>query len=293
MATEAHHERAPSAPGSPPTDPSPRTAIAPDSDPVGLGPPGPGSVAALDRLRSLVPRSWHDAVPGGASAGLGVRAGPLLVLVLALGAALALAGLLATRSVGPAVPEPDLADPGFATGTVPFGSARAVGTGGATGGGGGRDPATTAAAVVQVHAAGAVVAPGVHRLPAGARVADLVAAAGGLTPDADVDRVNLAAVLVDGSRVYVPRRGESSVPNVPAEVGAGGGAGPSTPKGPVDLNTATVEELDTLPGVGPTTAQAIIDHRTRNGPFRSVDDLAKVRGIGPAKLAELRPLVTV
>ena len=104
-------------------------------------------------------------------------------------------------------------------------------------------------------------------------------------------------VNTDGSRVYVPRRGEVAVPDVPSGSGSGGGSGAggatTVPKGPVDINRATVDELDTLPGVGPTTAQAIIDHRNRNGPFRSVEDLGKVRGIGPAKLAELRPLVTV
>lgn len=134
-----------------------------------------------------------------------------------------------------------------------------------------------------VDAAGAVANPGVYRLPAGSRVTDLLDAAGGATDDADVDQVNLAAPLVDGQRVYVPRQGEAVVP----ELGAGG-AGPAEP---VDLNTATVEQLDALPGVGPATAQAIVTYRASHGRIRSIDELLDVRGIGPAKLDAIRSLV--
>ena len=150
----------------------------------------------------------------------------------------------------------------------------------------GSTPSTTAAAELVVHAAGAVRAPGVYRLPDGARVADLLEVAGGPAADADLDRLNLAAPLVDGAQVYVPRQGEA----VPS--GAWGGSA-SQPTGPLDLNTATVEQLDALPGVGPATAQAIVAERERRGGFRSVDDLLDVRGIGPAKLEALRDLVTV
>jgi competence protein ComEA len=149
------------------------------------------------------------------------------------------------------------------------------------------DTTTTTAGSVVVHVAGAVVAPGVHELRAGARVVDAVAASGGLTADADAGAVNLAAEVVDGSQVYVPRVGE--VPP-PAPVGAGS-ADPGA--GPVDLNTADVALLETLPGVGPATAAAIVDHRERHGPFASVDGLLEVRGIGEAKLAALRDLVRV
>jgi competence protein ComEA len=144
---------------------------------------------------------------------------------------------------------------------------------------------------VVVHVAGAVVRPGVLRLPDGARVVDAVAAAGGATVEADTDRINLAAALVDGAWIHVPRVGEQvasppqgSTPASPAEGGA---------TSPIDLNTATPEQLDSLPGVGPATAAAIVDHRTRNGPFASVDALGDVAGIGPAKLAQLLPLVRV
>jgi competence protein ComEA len=146
---------------------------------------------------------------------------------------------------------------------------------------------TTAPATVLAHAAGAVRAPGVYTLPAGARVKDLLDAAGGPAPDADLDRINLAAPVADGSQVYVPRQGEA----VPS--GASAGAGAATPAGPLDLNTATLEQLDALPGVGPATAQAILDEREKRGRFGSVDELLDVRGIGPAKLEAIRELVTV
>lgn len=156
--------------------------------------------------------------------------------------------------------------------------------------------ATTTVPGMVVHAAGAVRQPGVYLLPAGARVADLLDRAGGPTADTDLDRLNLAAPLADGQRLYVPRRGEQAPPVVGPD---GGVAAPgvsvagSVPAGPIDLNTATVEQLDTLPGIGPATAAAIVDHRERTGPFASVDALLDVRGIGPAKLEALRELVSV
>jgi competence protein ComEA len=157
-------------------------------------------------------------------------------------------------------------------------------------------PAATAVAVSQpevvdgvvVQAAGAVVAPGVYRLPNDARVVDLIDAAGGLAPGADPNRLALAAKVSDGERVYVPVVGEV-LPSAPA-VGAGTSQADS---GPVDLNTATETDLDALPGIGPATATAIIAHRDRHGPFTSVDQLLEVRGIGPAKLEQLEGLVTV
>jgi competence protein ComEA len=140
---------------------------------------------------------------------------------------------------------------------------------------------------VVVHVAGAVAAPGVYELVSGSRVRDAVAAAGGPTPPADVNALNLAAIVVDASRVYVPVVGEEVPPEatLPLQVG-------DQPAGPVDVNRATADELDELPGVGPATAAAIVTERTRNGPFTSVDDLDRVPGIGPAKLEALRDLVT-
>jgi competence protein ComEA len=154
-------------------------------------------------------------------------------------------------------------------------------------------PSSTAPpATVVVQAAGALALPGVYRLDDGARVADLVAEAGGPTPEADLDAVALASKLVDGQRVYVPRVGEAVPAAVGADPGAVGQAAPSA-SSPLDLNTATAAQLDGLPTVGPATAAAIVAHRERNGPFLSVEALLEVRGIGPARLDELRPLVRV
>ena len=127
--------------------------------------------------------------------------------------------------------------------------------------------------------------------PNGSRVSDLLTAAGGATADADLDQLNLAAPLADGERVLVLRRGEVGRGEVVAGA-SGPQSGPSaTTK--VDLNTATAEELDKLPGIGPATAEAIIRHRETHGRFRSVTELLEVRGIGEAKLEQLRPLVKV
>lgn len=165
-------------------------------------------------------------------------------------------------------------------------------------------PPTTPTELV-AHAAGAVARPGVYRLDPAARVDDLVRAAGGLAPEADASRLNLAAPLADGARVYVPRQGEEVPAAVGPEGGAappggatgpgtGGGVGPDGGSGPlVDLNTADEAALDELPGVGPATATAIVAHRQEVGGFGSVDELLDVRGIGEAKLEQLRPLVTV
>ena len=154
----------------------------------------------------------------------------------------------------------------------------------------GHDPsATTIPASIVVYVAGAVVVPGVYTLANGARVDTALGVAGGPTTDADLGVLNLAAPLHDGERVFVPRAGQA----IPAELPPSTSSGPATPAGPVNINTAGADELDALPGVGPSTAAAIIARRQERGPFQSVDDLADVRGIGPAKLAALRDLVTV
>ena len=143
--------------------------------------------------------------------------------------------------------------------------------------------------------------PGVFELAAGSRVHQALAAAGGLAADADVDVLNLAAPLHDGDRLYVPHRGQpvpvAVVPTggaqpIPA-AGANGPVAPGVPAAPVDLNRASAEELEALPGVGPSTAAAIVGYRTQIGPFASIDDLLKVRGIGPAKLEAIREFVAV
>ncbi|HEV8250026.1 MAG TPA: helix-hairpin-helix domain-containing protein [Gaiellaceae bacterium] len=142
---------------------------------------------------------------------------------------------------------------------------------------------------VVVHVVGAVVSPGLYRLDEGSRIADAVSLAGGATRKADLSAVNLAAPLVDGTQVVVPRRGEQV--SAPAGADSGATSEESAPGGPIHLNTATSEQLETIPGVGPVTAQRIIDFREQNGPFRSVDELDAVSGIGPKRLEELRGLV--
>ena len=136
-----------------------------------------------------------------------------------------------------------------------------------------------------VDVAGAVRQPGLYRLAKGSRIADAVAKAGGTTEKAAVDGVNLAAPLADGEQVVVPSR----VPGGGAAAGSSGSASASS--GPVSLSTATAEQLDALPGIGPVTAQKIVDYRTAHGAFQSVDELDAISGIGPAKLDQLRGLV--
>jgi competence protein ComEA len=159
--------------------------------------------------------------------------------------------------------------------------------------GGGEPPGspTTAASTLVVHVAGAVIEPGVYRLAGGSRVVDALTAAGGPALDADLEALNLAALAVDGQQVYVPRVGEPPGGGAPAAAPASGAA--SGPAFPLDLNQADAAALDALPGIGPATAAAIVAHREANGPFASVDELLDVRGIGPAKLEALRPLVRV
>ncbi|MEY2401122.1 MAG: competence protein ComEA [Ilumatobacteraceae bacterium] len=148
---------------------------------------------------------------------------------------------------------------------------------------------TTTASLIVVYVAGAVAVPGVYTLGPAARVTDAVDAAGGPIADANLDVVNLAAIVVDGERIYVPKVGET----VPVVIGNAPLVADTTPAGPINVNSATVDQLDVLPGVGPTTAAAIVAHRQENGPFQTVEQLGDVRGIGPAKLDALRGLVTV
>jgi len=146
---------------------------------------------------------------------------------------------------------------------------------------------------VTVHVAGSVVTPGVYELASGARVHEAIDRAGGMIGDADVDTLNLAAPLADGSRIYVPAVGEDVSAVVQIEMPFVASAVDAGLVGPVNVNRATAADLVDLPGVGPATSTAIITERQRNGPFLSVDDLERVPGIGPAKLASIRDLVTV
>jgi len=164
---------------------------------------------------------------------------------------------------------------------------------------------------VRVHVAGAVVHPGVYTVSSSARVVDAVKAAGGATSRADLERINLAQTIVDTEQVFVPFRSTRttkitvaprlrpsrttvpvSVPTIPGALPIIGV--PTTTVTPlINLNSATSDQLDTLPGVGPSTAKAIISYRNRKGPFRKVEDLLNVPGIGPSKVAAIRDQVTV
>ncbi|MEU6914568.1 ComEA family DNA-binding protein [Streptomyces olindensis] len=165
-------------------------------------------------------------------------------------------------------------------------------------------PVKAGAAEIVVDVGGKVREPGIHRLPAGSRVADALSAAGGVKPGTDTDGLNRARFLVDGEQVIVggpaPATGTGaggSPVGSPGGAAAGGAAaggvaaGGAMPAAPVSLNTATPDQLDTLPGVGPVLAQHIIDYRTRHGGFRSVDELREVNGIGDRRFADLRNLV--
>jgi len=180
----------------------------------------------------------------------------IVVSVLALVVLLALAGRFLLRSGGASIPPPlRVAAP---TRTAP-----------------------TAQLFVDV--VGAVRRPGLYRLREGSRVADAVTRAGGPTRAAQLELVNLAARIADGEQIVVPRRG-------PQALGVGGATGGS-PAGPVHLNSATLEQLDALPGIGPVTAQKILDYRQQHGAFGSVEELDAIPGIGPAHLAQLQGLV--
>lgn len=148
--------------------------------------------------------------------------------------------------------------------------------------------APTGPAEVVVAVSGMVHEPGLVRLPAGARVADAVEAAGGPLPEADLDHLNLARKVTDGELITV------GIPPPPGDPEASGDATGAVDAGTkVNLNTATQAELETLPGIGPALAQRIIDHRTQNGPFATVAELREVSGIGEVRFAEIRDLVTV
>ena len=161
----------------------------------------------------------------------------------------------------------------------------AAGAGARTGVGASGAPTAVRSAGVVVHVVGQVASPGVVRLPVGSRVTDAIDAAGGATADADLSVVNLARVLVDGEQVLVPRPGGSPVGPGQGAVGAA--------DAPLDLNAATLADLDALPGIGPVLAQRILDWRTAHGRFTDVEELAEVSGIGPSVLSRLRDQVRV
>jgi competence protein ComEA len=147
-------------------------------------------------------------------------------------------------------------------------------------------PAAAAAKLLVIDVAGAVRRPGLYRLRSGSRIDDAIAAAGGATGKAQLDTVNLAAPVADGEQIVVPGRGAAAGGAAASPPAAG-----SSPTAPVDLNSATLEQLEALPGIGPVTAQKILDYRQQHGAFHSVDELQGVPGIGPAHMEQLKGLV--
>jgi len=179
---------------------------------------------------------------------------------------------------------------------LPGGSAgESAGTAADADAAGSAEPAASGAGTVVVHVAGAVQSPGVVQLPAGSRVHEAINHAGGATPDADLNRLNLALVLEDAQKIHVPRQGEDApaAQDQPGIPGPAGGEAEPPAGSKVNLNTAGVAELDALPKVGPVLAQRIVDWREEHGAFKSVEELDAVDGVGPKMLESLLPLVTV
>lgn len=267
----------------------------------GETPPGDGlavfvAAATGTDPPGAAPRSWGSPLgegPRGWGRDLLGRAQGLPRGIVVLGVVLVVVGGLLAASVvlgggPPADPALPLSDP------VAEWSGETAGDEGATQGEVPTDALPAGGALV-VHVAGAVVDPGVHQLPAGARVHEAIAAAGGPLPGADLNRLNLAAAVADGTQIHVPLEGSPPAGSAAGAVGGSGtgtaGGAPPGSGGPLSLSTADAAALDSLPGVGPATAAAIIAHREANGPFGSVDELLEVRGIGASKLEGLRDLV--
>jgi competence protein ComEA len=268
----------------------------PDPDPASPSPDAPkASEGALATLRASVdqPMEWHERLVDLAVAHFRARPLPWLVALLAVaGLGLGVAVVAWMRPSGPGAVTPSSPlTPGDHAGADASSAGAAT-----TVDGGGETAGSTPAAGLVVQVAGAVVHPGVYRLASGSRVDDLITRAGGLAPDADGDRVNQAAALADGSLIYVPHVGQTDLPapvGGNADDGSTDDASATTVGPPIDLNSATATQLDALPGVGPATAAAIVAYRRQHGPFAQIDDLANVAGIGPAKLAQIRPHVRV
>ncbi|MGN9759009.1 helix-hairpin-helix domain-containing protein [Streptomyces sp. SD31] len=264
------------------------TARGPDMPDVDTGGgagtrPGPGDAGAGE-WRARVGPALRERMPVWLQTrcGLERRSVVALTVVLVLAAGFAVQHFWAGRAQSVRAPEVVRAAAPFGGGAQ--GEEAVAGASAAAGPG----AVGTAAAEIVVDVSGKVREPGIHRLPAGSRVADALRVAGGVRPGTNTDGLNRARFLVDGEQVIVG--GTVAAPG--AAPGSGGAAVTgAVPAGPVSLNTATVDQLDTLPGVGPVLAQHIIDYRTQHGGFRSVDELREVNGIGDRRFADLRNLV--
>jgi competence protein ComEA len=234
----------------------------------------------------ILPQGGWRARARGLLAGVGIQGRALALIALA---ALVLAVIVWVRGTSSA--EPPLWTPPDGTAGAGVGASS---TAFAAQPGGAGPPSITGNGQIAIHVGGRVRRPGLVSLPAGSRVADALAAAGGPLDGADLDRVNLARRLTDGEQVLVVRKGDPMPPAASAGPGAPPGepGASGAPPTKVDLNTATVEQLESLPGVGAVTAGRIVAHRTRS-PFRTVRDLLQVEGIGERRYESLRDLVTV
>ncbi|MFF7988258.1 helix-hairpin-helix domain-containing protein [Kitasatospora xanthocidica] len=272
----------------PPPGPAPPLPDAGAADPgVGVDPPDTG---VRPKGGPFAPFAPVMALDRRAVAGL------VILLLFAVGYAVQHFWLARPETV--AVPAPTAASalsgvpaqaPGdTAPGAVPSEGGTVVpGVGDGTGSGVG--PGAGAPVVVDI--GGRVHLPGLHTLPGGSRVADALRAAGGVLPETDTRNLNLARVLTDGEQLLVGE--QAPAPAAPATGAGNGPPPPAAPRPPVSLNRATLEQLDTLPGVGPTLAQRILAYRTSHGSFRSLEQLRQVSGIGARTYAELRPLLTL
>lgn len=216
-----------------------------------------------------------------------VALGPWQLAVVAIGVAAALAITCWWLVRGSATPAPAPAPALTAASAAPL-----VSLSPAAAAAGMSPSASAGTGTVTVDVEGKVRRPGVAVLSSGARVIDAIRAAGGAPRRRDLSALNLAAVLVDGQQLIVGP-GRPAAAGASTAVPSGGAASPGGPGAPVDLNTATAEQLDALPGVGPVTAQSILEWRDQNGRFSAVEDLLSVSGIGPATLAKIAPFVTV
>ncbi|NKQ27364.1 ComEA family DNA-binding protein [Streptomyces galbus] len=262
---------------------------------TGMGPltDPEGAVSRRQRLGSAV----RERMPLWMQTGYGLERRRVMALAVVLAAAVVFAVQQFWSGRTQTVSAPEVVKA-----VAPYDKAPAGPTASVTGVTGGPPPSPqpSSSPDIVVDVSGKVRKPGIHRLPAGSRVADALRAAGGVRPGTDTDSLNRARFLVDGEQVAVGIPG--AAPGASSGAGAGGVAGSvagglggagagAAPGAPISLSTATVEQLDTLPGVGPVLAQHIVDYRTRHGGFRSVDELREVNGIGERRFADLRNLV--